>query len=204
MEGLLFDALVASGKWDFEAACGKLLKEMIFPAVNIGIITQGRLAEVVRENRNLIHPGREIRDNVVFDVLEARLAKSVVDILIREVRKWSVGEKHTATLDKYLDGASKYQKEFLLLFRSKSPDSNPYEHPWLESEVFLSIDDLAKHEILSRDVSGSTERVTINPLAIGSVEKVIGGPIARKSILLNYHNVAANLASGSGATGSDR
>jgi len=93
IEGLLFDALVSSGKWTFEQACENFLKDMIGLATGRGIITEDRLSHVLRKYRNLIHPGREVRDSVVFGIADAILAKSAVDIFIREVKVWFLKAK---------------------------------------------------------------------------------------------------------------
>lgn len=51
IEGLLFDALVASGKWTFEKACESFLKDMINPALHKGIIKEDRLTDTARKLR---------------------------------------------------------------------------------------------------------------------------------------------------------
>lgn len=93
IEALLFDALVASGKWTFEQACKNNLKDMINVAHAMRIITEDRLSNSTRNSRNLIHPGREIRDNVVFDQNHAQAAKIAVDIVIRDVRRWAADKR---------------------------------------------------------------------------------------------------------------
>ncbi|MGH9643303.1 MAG: hypothetical protein ACRD3Q_12885 [Terriglobales bacterium] len=88
IEGLLLDALVTAGKWTIEAGCQKNLDDMIGPATNKGIIKNDRLSDAVRKYRTLVHPGREARDRVLFDRSDADLAKSAVEITIREVKDW--------------------------------------------------------------------------------------------------------------------
>src|SRR6266496_6307045 len=85
IESLLFDALVASGKWTFEEACQKYLKDMIGSAKGAKIIEEDRLTDATRRYRNLIHPGKEIKENMVFEEADAKSAKSAVEIVIREV-----------------------------------------------------------------------------------------------------------------------
>jgi hypothetical protein len=88
IEGLLFDALVASGKWTFDQACQNFLKDMIGPALNKGIITEDKLTDAIRRYRNLIHPGREVKESMKFDKSDAQLARHAVDVSLREVREW--------------------------------------------------------------------------------------------------------------------
>jgi len=46
----------------------------------------GVSAQSVREFRNLVHPGREVRQQIAFDAEEARIALEVVNILCRELK----------------------------------------------------------------------------------------------------------------------
>src|SRR5437762_1072850 len=71
IESLLFDALVASGKWTFEEACQNFLKDMIGPAKGRGIIEEDRLTDATRRYLNLIHPGHEIKMNMLFEKADA-------------------------------------------------------------------------------------------------------------------------------------
>ncbi len=205
MEGLLFDALVASGKWTFQQACGNYLKDMIGPAMSKGIITEDRLASVVRKYRNLIHPGHEIKEEMIFDASDASLSKTAVEIFIREVAAWSIKEKKRKALNSYLDGISDIQKSFLLLFGIPRNEAEKFEHPWLENDVLGSLDNLVRNGIMTREKFKLSERVTLISEATPRVEEVIlNGPIKRESILLNYGNIASGLGAGSGATGSSR
>jgi hypothetical protein len=61
---------------------------MIGAAVHRRVVTQDRLTTVIRLYRNLIHPGREIKYDMVFSDSDANLARHAVDIIIREVRAW--------------------------------------------------------------------------------------------------------------------
>ena len=96
IEGLLFDALVASGKYTFEAACNEPLKSMIYPAMKEKIIRQDKLTDVLRSYRNLIHPAREVKDNLKFTSSDAKLAIAAVDIIMREVIEWHANRKQRA------------------------------------------------------------------------------------------------------------
>lgn len=88
LEGVLLDALVQAGKWDPLEASRRFLNEMIGPAKNAGIISEDRLSDVVRKYRALIHPGRQTREAITFDTHDANLARSAVEIMIREIRAW--------------------------------------------------------------------------------------------------------------------
>jgi hypothetical protein len=88
IEGLLIDALVKSGTWTVKEANERFLKEMIHPAKNKGIIKHDNITEVLRVFWNIVHPAREIRDNLVFTKAHASHAKTSVDVMIAEVRQW--------------------------------------------------------------------------------------------------------------------
>jgi hypothetical protein len=93
IEGLLLDAIVTSGHWTYQEASERFLKDMIHPARIQGIIQHDNLSEVLRVFRNLIHPAREIRDNLAFDSSHAKHARAAVDVIINEIRKWSESRK---------------------------------------------------------------------------------------------------------------
>jgi hypothetical protein len=88
LEGVLLDALVTCGKWTFDEGSQQYLKDMIGLARNEGVITEERLSDAIRKYRALVHPGREIREDVVFSEADAELACAAVDVVIREVRRW--------------------------------------------------------------------------------------------------------------------
>lgn len=88
IEGLLFDALVAAKHWTFEVAGQRDLKDLIHPAIKLGIIQHDNITNVLRVFRNIIHPAREIKDNLHFDESHAKHARTAVDMIISEVRDW--------------------------------------------------------------------------------------------------------------------
>jgi hypothetical protein len=88
VESLLLDALIANGKWTLLEGCQKNLQDMIVAARNAGIITEDRLSDAIRKYRNLVHPGREIRDKMAFTEADATLARAAVDVVIQDVRRW--------------------------------------------------------------------------------------------------------------------
>ena len=88
IEGLLLDAIVTDGYWTYAAASERFLKDMIHPAKTSGIIQHDNLSEVLRVFRNLIHPAREIRENLSFDFSHANHARAAVEVIISEVKKW--------------------------------------------------------------------------------------------------------------------
>lgn len=90
IEGLLIDAIIKSGHWTEKEAFERPLKDMIYPAKNKGIIAHDNITEVLRVFRNLVHPGREIRDSLVFTKDHAKHAKTSVDVMISEVRQWHI------------------------------------------------------------------------------------------------------------------
>lgn len=88
IEGLILDAIVATGKWGFVECSRKTLKELIDEAVSAGIIRQDRLSHAAREYRDLVHPGREVREDVTFTSDDADISRAAVGITIREVKEW--------------------------------------------------------------------------------------------------------------------
>lgn len=205
IEGLLFDALVASGKWTFDEACQNFLKDMIGPAKSRGIITEDRLTDVTRRYRNLIHPGREIKENVTFDESDAVLAKSAVDIVIREVRNWSTSEQRRRQIRKFLTRLNQDQIEFLQLFASPKPtDPNQAEHPYLKYSVYSASRNLIENGILTKetgeDIGEYKEKVRLVSHAVELVEElIIKGKVQRDSVTLDYGNIAHSGIGGGGA-----
>lgn len=63
------------------------LAELIEVAVELKLVSAGveKLSHPIREFRNLIHPGNEIRNDLQFDKEEARIALDVVHIVHREL-----------------------------------------------------------------------------------------------------------------------
>ena len=63
------------------------LNDLIKVAVELRVVSPvvERLAHAVREYRNLIHPGNEIRHGLTFGAEEARIAVEVLSILHRDV-----------------------------------------------------------------------------------------------------------------------
>lgn len=65
------------------------LSDLINVSVDIKLVSSGieKLSHAIREYRNLIHPGVEIRKNLKFDAEEARIAIEVLNILYRDLSK---------------------------------------------------------------------------------------------------------------------
>lgn len=63
------------------------LSELINVAVELELVTEGvkKLSHPVREYRNLVHPGNEIRNKLRFNVEEARISLEVLNILHRDL-----------------------------------------------------------------------------------------------------------------------
>jgi len=97
IEGILTDLLLAnesqakaSGRaskfpditrWD--------LSDLINVAVDLKLVTPGveKLSHPIREYRNLVHPGNEIRNKLKFDAEEAKIALEVLNIVYRDLNK---------------------------------------------------------------------------------------------------------------------
>ena len=65
------------------------LSELINVAVELPLVTSGleKLSHSIREYRNLVHPGNEIRSKLHFDAEEARISLEVLNILHRDLSK---------------------------------------------------------------------------------------------------------------------
>lgn len=63
------------------------LAELIDVAVELRLVSSGleKLSHSVREYRNLVHPGNEIRNGLAFDEEEARIALEVLHMLHRDL-----------------------------------------------------------------------------------------------------------------------
>jgi hypothetical protein len=63
------------------------LKDLISVSVDCKLVSAGveKLSDPVREFRNLIHPGNEVRNKLKFDAEEARIALEVLNIVHREL-----------------------------------------------------------------------------------------------------------------------
>jgi hypothetical protein len=63
------------------------LSDLINVSVELGLASQAteKLSHSVREYRNLVHPGNEIRNKLTFDAEEAKIALEVLHIVHREL-----------------------------------------------------------------------------------------------------------------------
>jgi hypothetical protein len=63
------------------------LADLIKVSVELNLINQGveKLSHSVREYRNLVHPGNEIRNKLTFDAEEAKIAVEVLHIVHRDL-----------------------------------------------------------------------------------------------------------------------
>jgi len=65
------------------------LNNLIDVAIDLELVTEGiaKLSHSVREYRNIIHPGNEIRNKIEFEKEESRIAIEVLNILHRDLSK---------------------------------------------------------------------------------------------------------------------
>jgi hypothetical protein len=63
------------------------LADVINVCVELGLVSPGaeRLSHSVRQYRNLVHPGNEVRNRLTFDAEEARIALEVLHIIHRDL-----------------------------------------------------------------------------------------------------------------------
>jgi hypothetical protein len=97
IEAILTDLLIAH---DTEAKQAKSapnkpditrwdLSDLINVAVELKLVTEGveKLSHSIREYRNLVHPGNEIRQKLHFDAEEGKISLEVLNILHRDLSK---------------------------------------------------------------------------------------------------------------------
>lgn len=96
IEAILTDLLLANGpqaktsskapskpditRWD--------LSDLINVSVDLDLVSPGvdKLSHSLREYRNLVHPGNEIRKNLTFDAEEAKIAFEVLNMVYRDLK----------------------------------------------------------------------------------------------------------------------
>jgi len=63
------------------------LADLINVAVELELVSVGieKLSHSIREYRNLVHPGNELRNKLAFDSEEAKIAIEVLNILHRDL-----------------------------------------------------------------------------------------------------------------------
>jgi hypothetical protein len=89
IEAVLVDYLIAEGQVDREAALKMDLGSAIALAKKQEIISErsAALTTVVKDYRNLIHPGRSIRSNISIDHNSAAVASSLLEMIIGEIER---------------------------------------------------------------------------------------------------------------------
>jgi uncharacterized glyoxalase superfamily protein PhnB len=87
VEALIIDSLIAANPNETTKMLNLGLGAAIGAALQAKIITKrtADLASVVQDYRNLIHPGRSVRTKERPNQEEAKIARALVDIIIREV-----------------------------------------------------------------------------------------------------------------------
>lgn len=106
-----------------------------------------------------------------------------------------------------LQGLSESEKQFLTLFAAPgSEDPEEFEHPFMESDLYFGAESLVNKGVLSGQRKNSPrmslELVTIAEEALEAVQKTIGEPIVRTSIILDRGRIAAR-GRGGGMTSSN-
>ena len=198
IEGLLSDAILAWGKLQFDEVVKMDLGPIIANACEFGILEKKDLPTVVREYRNLVHPGLEIRERIEFDKVDANIAKSAVEVIIRGLNKWS-------RFYRILSSLGGQEMEFLNLFSAPKIQGSEFDHPWLKSEVHLSTRRLEELDIIVvgseiETKNGPAKTVSISHEAVRYVELIVlKRTVTRTNFTMSYRNMAPTLAAGSGA-----
>lgn len=205
IEGLLIDALIVSEELTFKDACKKNFFELIQLAKSKKIITEDILSNSIRNYRNLVHPAKEIRDEMLFDSTDAKLASAGLEIIIRDVKKWMLAQEKLRKLELRIIKATNTEREFLSLFASPKPlPPNQFEHPWLKYDVYIANRTLIKDGFLQQveddSLTDSQERFCLVTDAKEIIEKhIVKGKLQRDTIIIDLSNVAASGMSGSGS-----
>jgi hypothetical protein len=193
LESLLIDALVFAKELDFNTACQKRLVDLINLAKSKKIIREDVLSNAIRNYRNLVHAGKEIRENMHFDSADADLALSAIKIVLRDIKNWYEKERFLWTLEDNILQLTEEQKDFLKLFASPSPTApNQPEHPLIKHRVYSSIRKLVENKILREEKDERSKKVTyhLTPDAINFIEKhIIHGKPQRTSIKIDDKNI---------------
>lgn len=202
LESLLIDALVFAKELNFNTACQKKLFELINLAKTKKIIREDVLSNAIRDYRNLVHAGKEIKENIHFDSADADLALSAIKIFLRDLKKWYEKERYLREIEENVLQSNADEKEFLLLFTSPPIQTNQPEHPWLESVIYGSKYNLVRRKILQelKIEDKSKEKYNLLPEAIPFIEQILGQGVQRTEITIDLGNVAAGTGSGTGAT----
>lgn len=95
IEGILLDFVLAAGSAPLEAVSAPSkrdpvrwdLAELVAVCEELGLISEGlvTLSGAVREYRNLIHPGRALRQHIPYDQEEAVIALNTLKALVRDM-----------------------------------------------------------------------------------------------------------------------
>lgn len=203
LESLLIDALVFAEELDFKNACQKSLFDLLKLAKDKKIIREDVLSNAIRNYRNLVHAGKEIRENIHFDSADADLAISAIKIVLRDLKNWYERERYLRQIEKNVMQSDEREKEFLLLFTSPKPTQpNQPEHPWLEANIystkFLLEGKNILHKLEIEDTS--KEKYQLITDTIPYIEKFLNKTLQRTEIIIDLRNVAANNVGGSGAS----
>jgi len=207
IEGILCDALIADGEWTFDQAVKKNLIDLIGPAVNNGILREEYLSQAARCSRNLIHPGLEVRDDILFNSSDASISKHSVEIVIRDASTWAKRFRWKAKIRSRLSSLTGPEKELISLFSQDPPnDGTGFDHPRLSSEAYHSVQQLCIDELITHaNGQNYTEIITLQSgIAELIDETFVDRPTKRTTVTLTLRNIDASGASGSGATGSYR
>lgn len=91
IESILTDYLsnFPSDQFNTKSVLNMELKDLIHNAFEMELISESTkdLSTVIKNFRNLIHPGREIRKNEKFDFDSAIVAKSLLNIVLKEIKE---------------------------------------------------------------------------------------------------------------------
>lgn len=207
LESLLADALAFSKDIYFDKGYisnqqGQrlTLEKIIQLAKAKNIISKDNLLHTIRDFRNLVHIGKEIKEDNPIDLDEAKYSFHAINRVIKDLRKWY--EKAIP-----LFSASVIEVEFLELFTIPEPNNIDYStmRPWIKSEVFRAGKDLVlKNILISEELEDEFPKIKFQLTSGVSdfIDKITGKKVIRETIIIAFREVFANNASGSGATGS--
>ena len=136
------------------------------------------------------------------DSSKAKIPRIIRQALIRKANELDV-ERKRADLRAVILAVTDDERDLLKLFASIRSESDEFDHPLLQHNVYRSVEGLITNGILSRDLNGALgqhqQRISLVPEAVSLVEELIIDKVRRESIVLDLRNIAASGAGGSGA-----
>jgi eukaryotic-like serine/threonine-protein kinase len=137
------------------------------------------------------------------DSSKATIPRIIKQALVRKANELDAQRKR-AILRSVVVALNDDERDLLKLFGSPRSQSDEFDHPFLQYNVYRSVDGLVTNGVLNRDLNAALaehqERIALVPEAKSLVEEfILEDKVQRESIVLDLRNIAASGAAGSGA-----